>query len=106
MNKKKIIMIIILILFAAGIGIAFVKISDKSVKANEEFRSVQEVSDKKADIEITDNFFIEQTNDIFLNLKDYIGKTIRMEGLIYTYIDQNEETRICCCKKFSRMLWK
>ena len=106
MNKKKIIMIIILILFAAGIGIAFVKISDKSVKANEEFRSVQEVSDKKADIEITDNFFIEQTNDIFLNLKDYVGKTVRMEGLIYTYIYPNGENRICSSKKFSRMLWE
>ena len=106
MNKKKIIMVIILILFAVGIGIAFVKISDKSVKANEKSGSFQEVSGKKVDIEITDNFFIEQTNDIFLNLKDYVGKTVKMEGLIYTYIDQNGETRVCCSKKFARMLWK
>ena len=106
MNKKKIIMVIILILFAVGIGIAFVKISDKSVKANEKSGSFQEVSGKKVDIEITDNFFIEQTNDIFLNLKDYVGKTVKMEGLIYTYIDQNGETRICSSKKFTRMLRK
>ena len=92
MNKKKIIMVIILILFAVGIGIAFVKISDKSVNANEKSGSFQEVSGKKVDIEITDNFFIEQTNDIFLNLKDYVGKTVRMEGLIYTYIDEDENT--------------
>lgn len=106
MNKKKIIMIIILILFAVGIGIAFVKISDKSVKANESSQSSKSDSGKKVDIEITDNFFIEQTNDIFLNLKDYVGKTVKMEGLIYTYIDQNGETRICSSKKFARMLWK
>lgn len=106
MNKKKIIMIIILILFAVGIGIAFVKISDKSVKANESSQSSKSDSGKKVDIEITDNFFIEQTNDIFLNLKDYVGKTVKMEGLIYTYIDQNGETRICSSKKFTRMLRK
>ena len=106
MNKKKIIMIIILILVAVGIGIPFVKISDKSVKANESSQSSKSDSGKKVDIEITDNFFIEQTNDIFLNLKDYVGKTVKMEGLIYTYIDQNGETRICSSKKFTRMLRK
>ena len=40
-------------------------------------------------IEITDNFFIEQTNDLYLNLNDYIGKTIKIEGLIYFYDDSN-----------------
>lgn len=40
-------------------------------------------------VEITDNFFIEQTNDLYLNLNDYIGKTIKIEGLIYSYEDSN-----------------
>ena len=40
-------------------------------------------------VEITDNYFIEQTNDMYLNLEDYIGKTIKMEGLIYSYEDNN-----------------
>lgn len=40
-------------------------------------------------IEITDNFFIEQTNDVYYNLDDYIGKTIKIEGLIYSYEDSN-----------------
>ena len=40
-------------------------------------------------VEITDNFFIEQTNDLYLNLNDYIGKTIKIEGLIYSYQDFN-----------------
>lgn len=41
--------------------------------------------------EITDNFFIEQTNDIYYNLDDYIGKTIKLEGLIYYYEDYLKE---------------
>ncbi|MBR3696852.1 MAG: hypothetical protein IKM97_01045 [Clostridia bacterium] len=40
-------------------------------------------------VEITDNFFIEQTNDLYINLNDYIGKTIKIEGLIYSYEDSN-----------------
>ena len=97
MSKKKIIMIVLLIIFAFGLGIAFVKISDKSVKASESSQSTKTSSSKKVDIEITDNFFIEQTNDVYINLKDYIGKTIKMEGFIYTYINEDGETRICCC---------
>ena len=97
MSKKKIIMIVLLIIFAFGLGIAFVKISDKSVKATENSQSTKTSSSKKVDIEITDNFFIEQTNDVYINLKDYIGKTIKMEGFIYTYINEDGETRICCC---------
>ena len=92
MSKKKIIMIVLLIVFAFGLGIAFVKISDKSVKATENSQSAKTSSSKKVDIEITDNFFIEQTNDVYINLKDYIGKTIKMEGFIYTYINEDGET--------------
>ena len=92
MNKKKIVMIILLIIFAVGIGIAVVKMGDKSVRANEELNGQKNATAQKTDIEITDNFFIEQTNDIYLNLKDYIGKTIKMEGLIYTYLNEDGNT--------------
>ena len=40
-------------------------------------------------LEITDNFFIEKTNDIYINIGDYLGKTIKIEGLIYAYEDTN-----------------
>ena len=43
-------------------------------------------------LEIKDNFFIEQTNDIYLNYKDYVGKTVKMEGLVYSYQDDNGDT--------------
>jgi uncharacterized membrane protein YcgQ (UPF0703/DUF1980 family) len=35
-------------------------------------------------IEIKEKMFIAQTNEIYLNLEDYIGKTIRLEGLFKT----------------------
>lgn len=49
-------------------------------------------ADENNMVEITDNYFIEQTNDVYLNLDDYIGKTIKMQGLIYAYNDSNGDT--------------
>lgn len=122
MNKKKIIMIAVLVLFIAVIAIALVSINNKSVQklgetsqnatnsstanstalntsAQDEggiaSNGVVRKSEGKAQadtnnmVEITDNYFIEQTNDVYLNLDDYIGKTIKMQGLIYTYNDSN-----------------
>ena len=37
---------------------------------------------------VTDSFFIEQTNDFYYNMEDYIGKTVKLEGLIYAYDDE------------------
>lgn len=88
MKPKKIIMIILLILFISGIAFALIKLNDKSDK---KIGSKEKSSNKI--IEITDNFFIEQTTDIYLNLEDYLGKTIKIQGLIYTY--QNNNGDIC-----------
>jgi uncharacterized membrane protein YcgQ (UPF0703/DUF1980 family) len=41
---------------------------------------VQPVDDGKI-VEIQEKMFIAQTNDIYLNPEDYIGKTIKLEGL-------------------------
>jgi hypothetical protein len=35
-------------------------------------------------VEIREKMFIAQTNDIYLNAEDYLGKTIRLEGLFKT----------------------
>ncbi len=40
-------------------------------------------------LEITDNYFIEQTNDLYLNLSDYIGRTIKIEGFVSWYEEAN-----------------
>ncbi|MDR1637055.1 MAG: hypothetical protein LBR93_06930 [Treponema sp.] len=36
---------------------------------------------KNAIIEVREKMFIAQTNDIYLNSEDYLGKTIKLEGL-------------------------
>ena len=117
--KKKIFMIIVLIAFLAAIGVVLVKVNKKSVEKNSEISNntlsnniasdlsnstssqsegiIRKSAQKaKADtsnmLEITDNFFIEQTNDLYINMNDYVGKTIKIAGLIYSYKDSNGDT--------------
>lgn len=115
MSWKKTILIIVLIAFIIGIGFIVTKVNKKSVEVagNQKENIVkQEVKNETVNelegtvrntmkeeakktsnkvIEITDNFFIEQTTDIYLNLEDYIGKTVKIEGLIYQYQDYTGE---------------
>jgi hypothetical protein len=42
-------------------------------------------------IEIREKMFIAQTNDIYLNSEDYVGKTIRLEGLFKIENSAGEE---------------
>jgi uncharacterized membrane protein YcgQ (UPF0703/DUF1980 family) len=46
-------------------------------------------------IEIKEKMFIAQTNDIYLNSEDYLGKTIRLEGLFKTEQYAGEEASYC-----------
>ncbi len=44
-------------------------------------------------IEISERLFIAQTNDIYLNTADYLGKTIKYEGIFKTmYWQEADET--------------
>lgn len=89
-NKKKILMIIVLIVFISGIGAVFAVINNNST---EKISNESNATENKATNEmvvITDNFFIQQTDDIYLNIDEYIGKTIKIEGLIYPYADEKE----------------
>lgn len=93
MNIKKIIMIILLILVILGIAFAIVKATEKStekISATGENTTVEAKKDEV--LKITDNYFIEQTNDIFINLEDYVGRTVTFEGLIYSYEDEKGDT--------------
>lgn len=38
------------------------------------------------DLVITEKMFIAQTNDVYLNANDYIGKTIKYEGMFFSYL--------------------
>lgn len=46
-------------------------------------------ADTKNMLEIGDSYFIQATNDVYVNLNTYIGKTIKVQGLIYSYKDNN-----------------
>ncbi|MBQ9298417.1 MAG: hypothetical protein IJ223_05275 [Clostridia bacterium] len=103
MTKKKIFMVVVLIAFVAILGITFANINNTAVQkldqsntrvanSSTEVKEEKEKTTQKASdmIVITDRFFIEATNDVFYNMNDYLGKKIKMEGLIYTYGDENE----------------
>jgi hypothetical protein len=47
----------------------------------------------KIDLEIREKMFIAQTNDVYLNPEDYLGKTIKLEGLfkIDQYVGADKE---------------
>ena len=51
---------------------------DESIESTKDGPSV---SSKKDVIEIKEKMFISQVNDIYLNKEDYLGKTIKLEGL-------------------------
>jgi hypothetical protein len=51
-------------------------------------------------IEIGEKMFVGQINDIYSNPEDYLGKTIRYEGL-YTYFENNyDDTRYDCVIRY------
>ena len=39
---------------------------------------------KKADVEIKENLYLTQINDIYRNKEQYLGKTIHLEGLYFS----------------------
>jgi uncharacterized membrane protein YcgQ (UPF0703/DUF1980 family) len=43
-------------------------------------------------IEIREKLFVAQTNDIYFNAGDYLGKTIRLEGVFDVFDDPNTGT--------------
>ena len=117
MNLKKTILIIFLIIFIIGIVFIFVnannvaeeKISSTEINSNSETPQTDIIEENTTEekeaiirrttqklepdmdniLEIKDNFFIQQTNDMYYNLNDYLGKTIRIEGFVTNYKDNN-----------------
>jgi hypothetical protein len=53
----------------------------------------QRAQPEKIDVEIREKMFIAQTNDVYLNPEDYLGKTIKLEGLfkIDQYVGEDKE---------------
>jgi uncharacterized membrane protein YcgQ (UPF0703/DUF1980 family) len=46
-------------------------------------------------VEIKEKMFIAQTNDIYLNPEDYMGRTIKLEGLFKSYSSEEYDTSYC-----------
>ena len=89
MKLKKVILIIILLLVIAGLVLILTANSRTKTIEKESDESnttkVEQIGDDEVDIVIKDNVFIEQTNDIYYNPEDYLGKTIKIEGFPMSY---------------------
>ena len=79
---KKALLVILLIAIVFG-ALALIQKPTSSKVGNTKSNN----SDLKIDLDITDNYFIAQTNDVYYNYKDYEGKIVRMEGYFYVYQD-------------------
>lgn len=87
--KKSILLILSCILLLSGCGKAAAMDTDTDTES--ESLAPETLSGDRDDVvEITENLFIAQTNDIYINTEDYLGKTIRYEGIFMS--DYWEET--------------
>jgi uncharacterized membrane protein YcgQ (UPF0703/DUF1980 family) len=50
-------------------------------------------------VEIKEKMFIAQTNDVYLNAEDYLGRTIKLEGLFKS--ERYEEKPICFVVRYA-----
>ena len=83
-------MVLLLIIVLGVITLIVININKKSNEIAEttgKKSSATEETNKPVELEITDNFFIEQTNDVYINVDDYVDKIVKLEGLIYSYED-------------------
>jgi uncharacterized membrane protein YcgQ (UPF0703/DUF1980 family) len=46
-------------------------------------------------VEIKEKMFIAQTNDVYLNPEDYMGKTVKLEGMFKSYSSQDYGASYC-----------
>lgn len=79
---KKTLLLVLLIVIVLG-GLALMQKPTNTQNG----KSKTSNSNMKIDIDITDNYFIAQTNDVYLNYDEYEGKTVRIEGYFYVYQD-------------------
>lgn len=86
---KKIIYLFLFMLVFAGI-VGFIVFQNASL-SKENVQSVGKddsiTADMKNVYEIKEKMFIAQINDIYINMNQYEGKTVRFEGFIYNYGD-------------------
>ena len=89
---KKVFMGLLLVCIIGAIIFILNKTNSNAAKSIQDSSASGEVAD--VDVVITDNYFIQATNDVYLNIDSFIGKTIKMEGLVYYYKDNRGENHV------------
>lgn len=64
------------------------KTTEESSTPNTEHSQDIVASDSKVDVDITEKMFVSYINDIYTNTADYVGNTIRLEGMFKAYYDE------------------
>lgn len=92
MKTKKILMLLMLVTFIGVMAFVILQVHNKSIEQNKMTAKIQENRDTSAEeiIEIKDEYFIGATNDVYYNLDKYVGRTIKMKGMLYVYEAEGE----------------
>ena len=69
--------------------------SGKAVSGKEENARSESLAPNMPVIEIKEKMFAAQVNDVYLNIKDYLGKTIKLEGIFKSELYQGKEEPYC-----------
>ncbi|MDR2467424.1 MAG: hypothetical protein LBD22_00495 [Spirochaetaceae bacterium] len=69
------------IILSVGLMLLVVCCKNKTEALAESAQSDQKTAAKEDIIEIKEKLFITQVNDVYLNQDEYVGKTIKLEGL-------------------------
>jgi len=79
---KKLIPLLALILLFTGCNTEEVSLKDnQDNKVQEEVEVLEEIED----VYISEETFVAQVNEIYMNKKDYLGKRINYEGYLFSY---------------------
>jgi uncharacterized membrane protein YcgQ (UPF0703/DUF1980 family) len=65
------------------------------VQAEQFARAANDANAGESVIEIKEKLFIAQTNDVYLNAEDYMGRTIKLEGLFKSYTSEEYDATYC-----------
>ena len=96
--KKALLVLMVIVLLAIGyIGYSSIK-NSVAIRAAAELAGEETTSDR-ADVVIKENLFIGQIMDINFNYKDYLGKSIKLEGIFRN--EQRNERNICTVYRFA-----
>jgi uncharacterized membrane protein YcgQ (UPF0703/DUF1980 family) len=98
-GNRLIIVVAIIMAAASLLTIYYVKktgaVSYSNSTSNEESVGFQRPALKDGTIEIREKMFATQINDVYLNAEDYLGKTIKLEGLFKSELYYGKEEPYC-----------